>query len=62
MNHRWKDNTCIHCGITRKRKYWRLLMAIVNHPPWEAYLTGTDWWYGEKHKFQRPECKRITNQ
>jgi hypothetical protein len=57
MNHKWQDNTCIHCGIKRERKTWRLLMAIVNHPPYNAYKYGTGWHYGEPYKFNRPDCK-----
>lgn len=62
MNHKWKDNVCIHCGIKRIRKYWRQLMAVVNHPPWEAYMPGTDWYYTKpnetKGTFKRPDCKK----
>lgn len=61
MNHRWKDNKCIHCGISRIKKYWRQLMSVMNHPPWEAWRSGTDWYYYNKSKqdgtFNRPECK-----
>jgi hypothetical protein len=60
MNHRWKDNVCIKCGLKRKMRYWRQLMAIVNHPPWEAYMTGTCYFYwipGDKTmKKERPDC------
>jgi len=58
MNHSWKNNICQKCGIKRKRKYWKLLMAITNHPPYDHYQTGTDWWYGNKHQFERPNCIR----
>ena len=57
MTHRWRLNTCIHCGITRELKSWRLLMAVVDHPPYNMYQRGTSWWYGEEHKFNRPDCK-----
>lgn len=58
MNHRWANNTCINCGVTRERKTWKLLMGIVNHPPWNVYKYGTAWWYGEVNKFKRPDCKK----
>lgn len=59
MNHKWENNTCVNCGIKRKRKYWKLLMAITNEPPYDHYLTGTDWWYGNKHQFKRPICNKT---
>jgi hypothetical protein len=41
-------------------------MAIVNHPPWDVYQSGTDWWYFEKYTdgiklgtFERPDCNVI---
>lgn len=60
IRHSWKDNKCVHCGVNRKRKAWKQLMAIVNHPPWEGYMRGVDWAYwmdGEEKSFQRPDCK-----
>jgi hypothetical protein len=61
--HRWKNNKCVRCGISRKRKYWKLLMAITNHPPYNHYKASNSWWYGEEHKFQRTNCnsKKINN-
>jgi len=65
--HKWKDNKCVRCGIKRKMKYWRTLMAIVNHPPWEAYASGTNYYYffGDDDvtmngTFKRPDCKNET--
>lgn len=55
MNHRWGNNTCINCGVTRERKTWKLLMAITNR---DHYQYGTGWWYGEINKFIRPDCKQ----
>lgn len=63
MLHRWKDNVCTRCGLQRRRQRWRQLMAIVNHPPWEAYATGTAWAYKTivsnlpAWSFKRPDCK-----
>jgi len=56
MNHKWKDNVCVRCGIARKRKGWKLLMAITNHPPYNHYIYGNDWHYGKEHGFKRPDC------
>ena len=55
-NHSWDGNTCLRCGIKRVRRYWRLLMAITDFPPYNHYQSGVDWYYGEKHKFNRPDC------
>jgi hypothetical protein len=51
--HRWKRNICIRCGISRKRKNWKILTPLK---------TSSSWWYGEEYKFQRPNCKsKISN-
>lgn len=63
--HKWKDNVCVKCGVKRKRKFWKILMAIVNHHPWEGYSTGTDWAYLQnngKWNFNRPNCNNKTPQ
>jgi hypothetical protein len=62
MNHKWENNVCVNCGLTRERRYWKQLMAIVNHPPWEAYRTGVSYWYGNRYKFNRPSCPIDTKQ
>lgn len=59
LKHKWKSNKCSVCGITRKKMTRKTLMAIVNHPPWEAYQyeyiykyflgNGTETW-------ERPQC------
>lgn len=66
MNHKWKNNKCVHCGLFRIMKSWSRLMAIVNHPPWNVYKYGRDWYYGVEREdnpghikgigFERPEC------
>ncbi len=61
IRHRWdsEGKSCINCGVKRKRKSWKRLMAIVNHPPWEGYERGVDWAYstdGKTWKFKRPNC------
>ena len=66
MRHKWEENVCTVCGIKRKRKHWKQRMAIMNHPPWEAYQHGCDMAYSNddfKHyTFNRPECKKLTLQ
>jgi hypothetical protein len=59
--HRWIGNTCIKCGLIRKRKGVNILMAIVNHPPWEAYRREMYWEYfdGIVYMKKRPDCKTI---
>jgi len=60
LRHKWIDNKCSICGIKRKRKHWKRLMAIVNHPPWEAYQHGCDMAYSSDDfnhwTFNRPNC------
>lgn len=61
--HSWKDGVCVKCGIKRKRKAWKKLMAIVNHPPWNAYMRGCDMAYSKDDfktwTFNRPNCKQL---
>lgn len=69
MNHKWKNNNCVNCGITRIKKGWKLLMAISDHPPYNHFKYGNSWFYGIPYKenqnvvksigFERPECKII---
>ena len=42
-------------------------MAITNYPPYDHYMTGTDWYYGMPQAdgvtvkaigFDRPDCKK----
>lgn len=63
MNHRWKDNKCIRCGIVRERKEYKKLLRTYSKlcsdgcfhdiPIW-GY--GIGWWYGDSHEFNRPHC------
>ena len=65
IRHKWKDNTCTVCGVIRKRKAWKKLMAIFNHPPWEGYMKGVDWAYsidGIVWTFKRPDCLLSSEQ
>lgn len=56
--HRWVSGTCIKCGLMRKQKTRKILMAIVNHPPWEAYKYEQYYEYhdGIKTMLKRPDC------
>jgi hypothetical protein len=65
MNHKWKDNTCIHCGITRERKEYKRVTRTYSKLGRDGvfydvpvYEYGAAWWYGKEHKFKRPECKK----
>lgn len=62
MTHRWNNNTCIHCGISRERRTETLLMAITDFPPYNHYRYQVKWWYGNKHGFKRPDCIRSKKQ
>lgn len=58
--HHWnKHKKCLRCGVERKLKTEKLLMAIVNHPPYNTYRYTTKMAYlvDGKWIFQRPECK-----
>ncbi len=65
MNHRWNNNTCIKCNCRKKRQTVRVLMAVVNHPPWEAYRSETVTLYLPADKtiwsYKRPDCKPPEN-
>lgn len=59
MNHKWKDNICVHCGIKREMKTWKLLMAMVGSRDYYQY--GRQYYYTvngvKKGTFKRPECQ-----
>lgn len=61
-NHKWRKGgypqLCTECGILRSRKTFKTLMAVVNHPPWEAYRYETKIVYTDKDKTttKRPDC------
>lgn len=59
--HSWKDNTCVKCGIKRKRKTQSQCMAIINHPPWEVWRHETVMAYsldGVAWGYLRPDCSK----
>ena len=61
-NHKWRKGgfpqLCTKCGILRQRKTFKILMAIVNHPPWETYKYETKMTYTNINEttVKRPEC------
>lgn len=64
-NHKWnKNNTCVKCGLKRKKERWKLLMASVGSKYYYKY--GVSWLYGiETHPnlikiigFERPKCEQ----
>jgi len=64
-NHRWISGTCVKCGLMRTQKTKKILMAIVNHPPFDVYKYEQYFEYsdGIKKMEKRPDCKtnnRIT--
>jgi len=63
--HRWTNNTCIRCGITRERREHNVVLrtySVLNqHGVFvdrQHIKFGSAWWYGEKYQFIRPDCKR----
>lgn len=62
IKHKWNNgNICTRCYIHRELRYFSSLMAIVNHPPWEAWkieMKYVYWTPGKKdHTTIRPDCK-----
>lgn len=57
--HRWIGNTCCKCGLNKTMKTRKILMAVVNHPPWEEYKYEQYYEYhdGFKTTLKRPDCK-----
>lgn len=59
--HKWdQNNQCSVCKVYREMQTRKLLMAIVNHPPWEAYKYDRMYAYSfdlKKWSFVRPDCK-----
>lgn len=65
-NHKWKDNVCVNCGIKRERKEYRRWQRSETYLSragvWEdrtIYTYGTAWYYGEKYRFERPQCELV---
>lgn len=67
-NHKWRKGgfpqLCTKCGILRSRKTFKLCMAIMNHPPWEAYVYETKMVYTDESgtTVKRPECVNTEKQ
>ena len=68
MNHSWTKSInegkkiiqeCSVCGCLRQKVTRKYLMAVVNHPPWEAYMYERVWQYTtiDGNTYKRPECK-----
>lgn len=56
MRHRWKNNHCIHCGLKRERRTWKLRMAIVGNRDYYQYGTAIAYWINKQWTFKRPDC------
>lgn len=58
-NHRWIGETCVKCGLMRKLKTSKLLMAITSTPPYDHYKYEQYYEYhnGIKTLLKRPDCK-----
>lgn len=64
MRHKWGNgNVCLICGVEREMRTVKLLMAIVNHPPWEAYKYERKYFYlvGKELTPMRPDCTPPTS-
>jgi hypothetical protein len=65
-NHKWKNNICIKCGISRERKdfkRWQSTGSVLGRDGcWydkHYYTFGTGWYYGKEYGFDRPQCAII---
>lgn len=53
MNHKWKNNVCIRCGVGRMKvsykKWVRTYSKLVNgvFEDRDVYQYGRAWWYGK---------------
>jgi hypothetical protein len=58
-NHNWIGNTCRKCGLLRESKTRKILMATVNHPPWDIYRYEQYHEYYDGHEMtnKRPDCR-----
>jgi hypothetical protein len=63
INHKWLKGglpqECAKCGLLRSRKTFKIRMAIMNHPPWEAFIYETKMVYTTINgtTVNRPNCK-----
>jgi hypothetical protein len=65
-NHKWSDNVCTKCGISRERKEYRKWQRSYTYLSksgvWEdrdVYTFGTAWHYGKGYGFKRPQCAIV---
>lgn len=63
MTHKWNNNICLKCGLKRElRPKERIIhtsesFVAGNWQEVEVYRSYPEFWYGDVHKFKRPECK-----
>jgi hypothetical protein len=78
MNHKWKDNVCVNCGLHRMIREYRKVVRTyskLRNGVWEdvpIYQYGKKYWYGTQHEevkslvrsigFERPDCKKIKHE
>lgn len=60
IRHKWENNTCLHCGLERQMRNWKLCMAIVGSKDYYQYgrqyaysYDGFDHW-----SWNRPNCNK----
>ena len=63
MNHKWKDDVCVKCGLRRERKEYKkpgMPYAVLGRDGcWYdkvPYTFGIGWHYGKRFGFERPPC------
>jgi Txe/YoeB family toxin of Txe-Axe toxin-antitoxin module len=58
LNHKWKDGSCVNCGIKRKRMTFKEMVKKLKHPPFEIYKSYSKWHYlvNNQWTISRPQC------
>lgn len=64
-NHRWVENKCLYCGLTREKREAKIhkgsYSCLTRSGVWddrEVVDYRFLWWYGPEHKFDRPDCSK----
>jgi len=60
MNHKWKDNVCVNCGIERTKKDYRQVVSTYSKLGNDGcfhdvpvYRYGKAWCYGRPHELDK---------
>lgn len=56
MNHKWQNNQCLKCGITRKKKKAKVINLAVNRQGCLLEQQKTIQLWSYNGSLQRPDC------